>query len=51
MVEVLIIATIAVILQYINVSNQHLVHLKFTQCYMPNTFQLKKARGITYKKL
>ena len=31
-----------IILQYINASNQPDVHLKLTQCYMPNIFQLKK---------
>ena len=31
----------AIILQYVNVSNQHAEHLKFIQCYMSNTFQLK----------
>ena len=33
MIEVLIITTMAIILQCINVSNQHVVHLKLTQCY------------------
>lgn len=37
MIEILIIATMAVILQYIHVVNQH-VDLKFTQCYMSNVF-------------
>ena len=43
-VLVLITATMAITLQYINVSNQHVVHLKFTQCYMANIFQLKKIK-------
>lgn len=37
--EVLTIATMAIILQCINVSNQHVIHLKFTQCYTSNIFQ------------
>ena len=41
MIEVLIIATMAILLAYINGSSQH-VHLKFTKCYMLNIFQLKK---------
>ena len=38
-------ATVAIILQYITllcVSNEHVVHLKLIQCYMPSIFQLKK---------
>ena len=34
MVEVLAKAMVVSILQYISVSNKHLVHLKLTQCYM-----------------
>lgn len=34
--------TMAIILSYRNVSNQHAMYLKFTQCHMSNTFQLKK---------
>ena len=41
MAEVLTTATMAIILQYINGSNQHDVHLKCAQFYMSNIFQLK----------
>lgn len=35
------IATKAIILQYVNVSHQYVIQLKFTH-YMSNEFQLKK---------
>lgn len=41
MTEVLTITIMAIILQYINGSNQFDVHLKCAQFYMSNTFQLK----------
>lgn len=31
--------TVVIILQYLNVSNQHLVRIKLTQCYISITFQ------------
>ena len=34
--------TVAIILRYVNVANQHVVHFKVTQCYISNIFQLKK---------
>ena len=34
MIEVLAKTTVLIILQYINVSNQHTVYLKLIQCYM-----------------
>ena len=40
----------AIVLQYINVSNQHVVYPKFTQCYMSNIFQLKKKRKALIRK-
>ena len=46
MIEVLIITTMAIILQYINVSNQHVVHLKLSPCYMSNIFQLRKKESL-----
>ena len=43
MMEELANATVVFILQYRNVSNQHVfVHLKLTQCYMTIISQLKK---------
>ena len=39
--EVLTKATVVIILQYVNVSNQHIVHFKLT-CYMSNIAQFKK---------
>ena len=35
---------VVIILQYINASNQHIVHLKITQCYMSIVSQLKKEK-------
>lgn len=35
-------ATMATVLQYINTSNKHVAHLKFTQWYKSNIVQLKK---------
>ena len=43
MMEVLIIATMVISLQDINVSSQNVVHLKFIQCCMPHTLSLKKS--------
>lgn len=34
-----------IILQYVNVSNQYVLQLKFTQCYMSGIFQLKKEKN------
>lgn len=41
-IEVLTITIRVVMLQYINVSNQHVVPLKFIQCFVSSIFQLKK---------
>lgn len=35
-------ATVVIILQWINVSNQNMAHLNMTQCYMPIISQIKK---------
>ena len=40
----LIIATLATVVQYINVSNQRVVHIKFTRCYMSHRLQLFKKK-------
>ena len=40
--EVLANTMVVIILQYVNVSNQHIVQLKHAQCYMPIIFQFKK---------
>lgn len=42
MIEVLANGTIAVILKYINVSNQHVVNFKLTQCYIQIYFNNEK---------
>ena len=42
MIEVLANATMAIILQYINVSKQHVVYLKLKQYYMSILLQLKE---------
>ena len=34
MIELLTNAVMVIILQYMNVSNQYIVHLKLTQCYI-----------------
>lgn len=34
MIEVLAKAMVAIILQHMSVSNQHIAHLKLTQCYV-----------------
>lgn len=39
--------TIVTILQYMNVSNQRVVHLKVTQCYL--SLHLNKVTGIEKK--
>lgn len=49
MTKVLAHVTMLNILQYINLSNQHVRHLKFTQCYTSiksqlNYFILKKTK-------
>ena len=41
-VEVLANTVMAIELQYINISNQH-IHFKCMQCYMTNIFQLKQT--------
>lgn len=41
-------ATMAITLQFINVSNLHVVHLKFTQCYMSNIIKQEKERKQRY---
>ena len=38
MIEVLANSTVIIILQYINVPNQYIVHLRLTQYYMSNIF-------------
>ena len=50
MLEVLANATVVIILQYIKVSNQHVVHLKLTQCCMSIISQLKKDKSWQSKK-
>lgn len=42
--ELLANATVIIILQYTCVWNQHIIHLKLTQCYMPLISQLKKKK-------
>ena len=42
MTELLIISTIAIKLQYTNTLNKHVRHIKLTQCYILNPFQLRK---------
>lgn len=34
-------AAVVIVLQYTNISNQHVVRLKLTQCYMPIVSKLK----------
>ena len=36
--------TVAIILQYMYVPNQHVTQLKLTQCHMSNMFQLRKKK-------
>ena len=38
----------AVTLQYLCVTNYHILHLKFTQCYMSNIFQFFKSAEIYF---
>lgn len=45
MIEVLASVTVVIILQYVIASNQHTVHLKFTQCYMYIISQFKKIES------
>lgn len=47
MIEMLAEATMAVILQHVNASNQHAVHRKLTQCYTSTTFQFKTRKSKT----
>ena len=42
MIEVLMNAMVVVLLKYINVSNQHIVHLKLTQMLYINYFSVLK---------
>lgn len=54
-VEVLANTIMAIVLQYINISNQH-IHLKHIQCYTSNIFQLKNnpkkmSNGIKHREL
>lgn len=49
MIEVLSVNTTAIVSRYINVSNQHIVHLKFIQYYMPNISNLKKKKWTSRK--
>ena len=42
--------TVVIILQYINLSNQHVVHLELTQHCRSNIFQLKKKSKHKAKK-
>ena len=44
LIEVLTNVTMAIILQYLNVPNQHVVHLKLTLCYVSNRFQTSKQK-------
>ena len=49
MIEVLTVAIVAIIPQYIKVSNEHVVHLRFTQYYMSNIFQLRVRKRMLYQ--
>lgn len=40
--EVMADATVVITLQYINISNQHIVYLRLTQCYIPIVFHFFK---------
>lgn len=42
--NVINIPTMAIILQYVNLSKEHTVHLKLTQCYPSNLFNIKKKQ-------
>ena len=44
LMEVLANAVVSIILQYVSVSNQHLVYLKFTQCYISQIHLNKPGR-------
>lgn len=48
MIELLTITAMATILQYINISNYHVVLLNFTQSYMSNTKGPQLNHGPTY---
>ena len=41
MTEMLVNTTVVIILQYVNASNQYIVHVKLTQCSMSIKFQFK----------
>lgn len=43
--EGLVNTTMVITLQYIDVSNQHVVQLKLTQCFMLNIFPFKKCKA------
>ena len=45
MIEVLVNATLVIVLPYINLPNQHVVHLKLTQCYISITSHYIKIKG------
>ena len=45
MIEVISITEIASILQYVSVSDQHVVHLKFTQCYTSNISKITTTKA------
>lgn len=49
MIEVLTVATATIIPQYIKVSNERVVHLRFTQYCMSNIFQLRVQKRMLYK--
>ena len=51
MIQMLVNTTIVIILQYINVSNQHIVPLKFIQCYMSVISLFRKIFKRTIKML
>ena len=42
MTEMLVNTMVVIILQYVNASNQYIVHIKLTQCSMSIIFQFKK---------
>lgn len=41
----LTVATMKIILQYVNVANEHVVHLKYTKYYTSNVFQFFKKKA------
>lgn len=48
MMEALANALSAIILQYINVWDQHIAHLTFIQCYMSILSLLKKKKDVEF---